>query len=308
MQSQLIEDQFRLTVKEYWQKNSELGEMCFIDLETTGLSPLIHEILEIGIVRIDTNGNMSTFQELVSPHGLIPEENQKIHGISTLMVKDAAKIEEVLPRCLSFIDQATLVGHNVQFDCGFIITQALKQKIILKGNQVFDTCLFSRQVAKKTKRHPLNHKLTTLSELYIKNSDIRLAHRALWDSLTSLKIFIELSNLLEEKSEWHRLFNLKSFVYKLPDGDSLLNLEVKLHGMCEKDEQLLTDAIRETKHILISYTGGSHGDGLRPIRPVALLPTQKDLILHAECLLTHQMRNFKLKHIKSLKLKEITRA
>lgn len=308
MQSQIIDDQYRLIVKDFWQKNSDLGEMCFIDLETTGLSPLIHEILEIGIIRIDAHGTITTFQELVSPKGFISEENEKIHGISLAMVKNEAKIEDVLPRCLDFIKNATLVGHNVQFDCGFLIIQALKQKIILEGNSVFDTCLFSRQVAKKTKKHPLNHKLTTLINIYVKNSPILISHRALWDSLASLKVFIELANVIAEKKEFDRLFKIKSFVYKLPDSKSVFNPETNLQGMCEKDKDVLTLAIRETKNLLISYLGGTHGEGLRPIRPVALLPTQKDLVLHAECLLTHQMRNFKLKQIKSLQLKETIRA
>lgn len=302
MQSQLIDDHFRLTVQEFWKNNPDLNEMSFIDLETTGLSPIVHEILEIGIVKITKDGTISTFEELVCPKKNISDENQRIHGISMQMVANASNIEEVLPRCLEFLGNSTLVGHNVQFDCGFIITQAQVQKLTLKGNKVFDTCLFSRQIAKKTNRHPLNHKLTTLAQLYIKNSDINRAHRALWDSLSSLKVFIALTNLLETKLEFKNIFEFKSFVYYMPASLNESDMDSKLRGMCEKDRNLLQLALEKSTPLMLSYQGGSHGEDFRPIRPIALLPRQKDLILHAECLLTHQMRNFKLKQIKSLKL------
>lgn len=300
MQSQLIDDQLKIEVKKFWKNRPELKEMNFLDLETTGLSPIIHEILEIGIVKVDQEGNISTFQQLVKPKGIISQENQNIHGISMDMVQNKPTIEDVLPQAISFMGNSDLVGHNVQFDCGFLITQSTVQKLDLAGNGVFDTCLFSRQVAKKTSRHPTNHKLSTLISIYDKSTNPTLAHRALWDSLASLRVFMKLTKLLEDVESFESLFRSKSFVYYLPKLGSADRYSLKGHGMCEKDELILISALEKNQDIMISYHGGSRGDALRPIRPVALLPTQKHMVLHAECLLTQQMRNFKIKLIKSL--------
>lgn len=304
MQCEFIDENVRLSIKKFWLDHPELGEMNFIDFETTGLSPIIHEILEIGIIKIDAEGNMTSFSELVKPLGLISAENENIHGISYKMVANALPIGQVLPRCMEFIGSTPIIGHNVQFDCGFLITQAVFQELKLQGNAVYDTCLFSRQVAKKIKRHPLNHKLTTLIQLYVKNAENRISHRALIDSLSSLEVFIQLCLKLETPQHVTELFWKKSYLYKLINNDLNLDLSYSASGMSDKEKELLLQSVKNNSPLFISYLGGSQGADLRPIRPVALLPSQKHLVLHAECLLSKQMRNFKLKQIKKVLLNE----
>ncbi len=297
MQSELIDENVRQSVKKFWQDHPYLEEMNFIDLETTGLSPIVHEILEIGILKVDPSGNITTLNQLIKPMGIISAENAKIHGITNALTQDSPSIQDTLPSTIEFIGNTPIIGHNVQFDCGFLIAQSIQQKISLRRNKVYDTCLFSRQVAKKTKKHPANHKLTTLTQIYIKNSEDRIAHRALTDSLSCLQVFMKLIDTLEDHSDLHTLFFEKSFLYSLVDSSPVLDIGLKMNGMCEKDRQLLMSAIEHSNPIQISYQGGSLGEQLRPIRPVALLPSQKHLVLHAECLLSKQMKNFKLKQI-----------
>ncbi len=47
------------------------------------------------------------------------EKAQTIHGLSLESLKKAPSIDKVLPKILEFIDEASLLGHNLPFDLGF---------------------------------------------------------------------------------------------------------------------------------------------------------------------------------------------
>ncbi|MBT6325321.1 MAG: 3'-5' exonuclease, partial [Bdellovibrionales bacterium] len=94
--------------------------VVFFDLETTGLSPLVNKIIEIGAIKI-ANDSVSYFSTLINPKVKIPEATIKIHKITDDMVEDSELIEQVLPRFMSFISDHSLVAHNAKFDIGFLV-------------------------------------------------------------------------------------------------------------------------------------------------------------------------------------------
>lgn len=98
--------------------------LAFVDLETTGLDPGRHEILEIGIVvanprTLETRG---MFDVRVRP-GRIEDADPValgINGWSAEAWKDAVPLDIALVRVKPLLDGALLAGHNVSFDRGFL--------------------------------------------------------------------------------------------------------------------------------------------------------------------------------------------
>ena len=79
-------------------KGQSLDEAYVVfDLETTGFSPGVHKIIEIGAVRVEHAAVTGRFSSFVNPEVPIPYRIEEITKINDEMVMDARKIEEVLP-------------------------------------------------------------------------------------------------------------------------------------------------------------------------------------------------------------------
>ncbi|WP_433005865.1 exonuclease domain-containing protein [Kribbella sp. CA-294648] len=91
-----------------------------IDTETTGLSPgHRHRVIEIAVVLLDAHGRFE--QEWVTL--LNPQRDlgpQHIHGILTADVLAAPQFEDVAARLGELLAGRMVVGHNVEFDLGFL--------------------------------------------------------------------------------------------------------------------------------------------------------------------------------------------
>jgi DNA polymerase III epsilon subunit family exonuclease len=102
-----------------------LADVTFIafDTETTGLFPVMHQLVEIGAIRFRLDGReLATFQLLIDPHIPIPPNVQQVHGITDAMVRGQPIIEHVLPEFIEFLGAPTtlLLAHNAPFDPGFL--------------------------------------------------------------------------------------------------------------------------------------------------------------------------------------------
>jgi DNA polymerase III subunit epsilon len=91
-----------------------------IDTETTGLSPAYqHRVIEVAVVLLDAQGRFE--QEWVTL--LNPQRDlgpQHIHGILTADVLAAPDFGQVAGRLASLLAGRMVVGHNVEFDLGFL--------------------------------------------------------------------------------------------------------------------------------------------------------------------------------------------
>ena len=95
-------------------------KFAIVDLETTGLSPDINEIIEIGAVIVEKKGKVfkitDKYSSLIRPYHEIPPIITNITGIDDYLVKDAPRFQEIAEEIISFIDGAVFVAHNVLFD------------------------------------------------------------------------------------------------------------------------------------------------------------------------------------------------
>ena len=98
----------------------KLGPFTIFDIETTGMSPVYHRIVEIAAIRVDIDGVQSRYQTLINPGCSIPSRLTAVHGINDSMVKDADSFTQVGYDFMDFCYDSTLVAHNARFDLSFL--------------------------------------------------------------------------------------------------------------------------------------------------------------------------------------------
>ena len=91
-----------------------------IDVETTGLSPITNELIEVSAIKYDGNKRIDTFSTLIKPKVRIPYYITNITGITNDMVEEAPEVEEVMPELIDFVGDLPIVAHNANFDYKFI--------------------------------------------------------------------------------------------------------------------------------------------------------------------------------------------
>ena len=94
--------------------------LAFVDIETTGGSHLKSRVLEVGVVRVEGNQVVATYQSLVQPEELIPAFITSLTGITNSDVEDAPHFAQISDQLAEVLDGAVFVAHNVGFDYGFL--------------------------------------------------------------------------------------------------------------------------------------------------------------------------------------------
>ncbi len=167
-------------------------EYCVLDIETTGLSFRTEKITELGAVIYKNGEVIDEFECFVNPEKPIPEEVVEVTHITDDMVKDAETIETILPKFLDFIGDRIIVAHNADFDVGFIKYNAEKLGIKLE-NTYIDTLRLAKDLFPDYKKYKLG---IIADNLGIK---VDVAHRALDDVITLVKVFKVMLDMLKEK-------------------------------------------------------------------------------------------------------------
>lgn len=254
-----------------------------IDLETTGLSPLVDRIIEIAAFKV-TKFGVTRFETLVNPEISIPAYTTAIHNITDEMVLNSPRLIEVLNELKDFLGELPIVAHNAKFDLGFIVMGLQREKIKLSSALIYCSCKMSRI----THQEMPNHKLGTL----VKELKIPLVnhHRALDDAYASLMVFIRgLERIKPENLQSH------GFLFSLDQFDELKTENLPLHL------EELNKLVKESAVIEIQYSGGNHKNKFRPVKLTSLLNTPDGNILYARCLWSDIYKSFKLNKIMAIR-------
>ncbi len=171
-----------------WRTTQQLlNEVDFIvvDTETTGLRPGPDRVIEVAAMRLRDGKVIDTFQSIVNPGRHLPPFIVKFTGITQDMVDDAPAAQEILPTFFQFIDDATLVGHNLAFDLNFLTYEArqLRLHCPLDG---LDTILLARRFLPGLKRFKLD---MVAEHLKIQATN---RHRALGDVEVTAAVFLRI--------------------------------------------------------------------------------------------------------------------
>ncbi len=160
------------------------AEFVVLDVETTGLAPGRHRLIEVGAVLVRGGTVVASFQRLIHPERSIPQFITKFTGISPRMVARAPRAATVLPKLREFIAERPIVGHNIGFDLGFLNYEAdlcgLSPAFPLEG---VDTIALARRYIPGLRKAGLDRVATAL------HIPLRNRHRALPDATITATVF-----------------------------------------------------------------------------------------------------------------------
>jgi len=105
-----------------------------VDVETTGLDPSRDAIIEIAAITFRDAAILDEFDSLVNPLIDIPPYITQLTSITDDMVTDAPTLHTLRPKLRSKLGDNVLIGHNVEFDLGF-----LREARLAFGNRRIDT-------------------------------------------------------------------------------------------------------------------------------------------------------------------------
>ena len=227
-----------------------MPSLVALDLETTGLDPKKDAIIEIGAVRFSGQREEAEFHSLINPGRPIPPEITHLTGINNEMVRNAPPLTAVLQQFVDFVGESPVVGHNVQFDLGFLL-----QSNILQNVQAIDTFEMASILMPLASRYNLGGLCQQLG------IPLFNAHRALDDAKMTKNLFLRLYEKAEnlpidliaeivrasETIDWDGFWVfqqiLKSLSRKQPIQPKKTNVQMQYSGLFALNE-VLTPALK----------------------------------------------------------------
>jgi len=173
-----------------------------VDTETTGMSPNDgHRLVELARVTITDGVLGEEWSTLVNPGRAIPADASRVHGISDAMVADAPKAAEAGRQLRAACADLPLVFHNAPFDLPFLLHLFREAGAPALLNPVIDTLGLARGLF-GTGSNSLGALATRLK------LPAETAHRALGDTRTTARLFVELAGRWEREKGVRSLLEL----------------------------------------------------------------------------------------------------
>tara|TARA_A100000164_G_C21876053_1_gene757624 strand:+ start:62 stop:778 length:717 start_codon:yes stop_codon:yes gene_type:complete len=165
-----------------------------LDTETTGLEVKAgHRVIEIGAVLLNNRKKSDEyFHTYLNPMRLIDEEATQVHGITNQDLNDQPLFEDIAEEFIEFVDGATLVIHNAQFDVGFLNNELKLTSSIMPNLEEICTIEDSLQMAKDMFPGQRNSLDALIKRFNIKGYDREL-HGGLKDANILADIYLHLT-------------------------------------------------------------------------------------------------------------------
>ncbi|MEQ1564924.1 MAG: exonuclease domain-containing protein [Myxococcota bacterium] len=218
--------------------------LAVIDLEMTGLSPRGDRVCEVAVVQGRGGAVEREFQTLVRPGVRMSAGAHQCTGITDAMLIGAPAFAEIAGDVVHAIRSSVVVGHNVDFDLGFLHRELDGSPVVLPPPVTLDTLLMARRLFAFRK----NGLYDVCRELGVTPVG---THRALSDARTTFAVFARMLDVLD------------------PDGTLTVRQLGDLVGALApnsplrlQQQQLLRDALRTRRSVVIDYAGTTDPDGL----------------------------------------------
>jgi len=173
-----------------------------LDTETTGMSPTDgHRLVEVARVAVVDGALGEEWSTLVAPGRPIPPDATRVHGIRDDMVADAPAAAEVGRALREACGDLPLVFHNAPFDLPFLLHLFREAGAPPLLNPVVDTLGLARGLFGTG-----NNSLGALAQRL--GLPPETAHRALGDTRTTARAFVELAARWEREKGVRTLLEL----------------------------------------------------------------------------------------------------
>ena len=100
--------------------NRFIDDYVLVDIETTGLSPIYDDIIEIGAIKVENNKMVDEYSQLIKIDRILPQKITELTGITDNMLATGKMPKTVLEEFINFVGNNVIIGHNVNFDLGFL--------------------------------------------------------------------------------------------------------------------------------------------------------------------------------------------
>jgi DNA polymerase-3 subunit epsilon len=97
------------------------ARFAVVDVETSGLRPDRHRLLQIGVVRVLGDGTVIDRWDTLLKAPWRPLGGRRVHGLSRRVLRGAPRLRAVRADLVRLLDGSILCGHNVEFDWSFLV-------------------------------------------------------------------------------------------------------------------------------------------------------------------------------------------
>lgn len=161
-----------------------------LDVETTGLSCAVHEIIEIAALSIVHDAVEAELSMLVQCQTSLPENISKLTGITDKMLQQQGiPLYQALLQFIAFVGNRSIVCHNAAFDFGFLHAACQRVGLSMFHNPCIDTLTLARRKVFDV----VDYKLNTVADHF--SMDTSNHHRALADCYLTYGIYKKLNEL-----------------------------------------------------------------------------------------------------------------
>lgn len=130
-------------------------KLAFVDIETTGGNFTHDRIIEVGIVRVENNKIVKTFQSLVNPQEFLPLEITYLTGITAAQLERAPTFRAIKSDLQELLNDCIFVAHNARFDLGFLKSEFKRLHYTFSPKHLC-TVKLSRLLYPRCKHHNLD--------------------------------------------------------------------------------------------------------------------------------------------------------
>jgi DNA polymerase-3 subunit epsilon len=257
--------------------------LAAFDVETTGLSAFFGDrICEVGLLRLQGDEILASFQTLVNPGRPISPGAARVNGLSDEQVRQAPPFSEIAPQLLALLDGAVLLCHNAPFDLSFLEAEFSRLGQPCPPLSVIDTLAIARRYFS----FPSNSLSAIAAYLEIENPQ---AHRALGDAATTLQVFRHFYRQLVGRGvvqPWDLVGAYRPS--QRPVDDILL-------------PPALQEALSVKRVLEITYLDAKGQQTARQVTPLRVLAANDYVYVVAFCHLRQAERSFRLDRILAIR-------
>ena len=166
------------------------SDFVVLDLETTGLSPLYDNIIEVAILKVRDCKVAETYSSLINPERELDDFTTELTGITDKMLKNAPVFKDVAKEIRCFIGDDVVVGQKTSFDINF-----LYDNFLAVFNEDFQNDFVSiERIAKKVIPGQPHYRLSDIAAML--NIEQANAHMAFADCETTLNCYLSLRKMV----------------------------------------------------------------------------------------------------------------